>query len=146
MTVTTTSNARHVLFQLGDGARLPDVAVEEGPDGARDRGLDGAAHGEDVLVELVEGEEEVAGHVEAPAPGRGEGRGGGRGRGEGGGHVGSARASPSRDSGMRTVNVLPVPGRLSTAMSPPWRFTECFTMARPRPVPPLARERALSTR
>lgn len=41
---------------------------------------------------------------------------------------------------------LPSPGALSTLTRPPCACATCLTMARPRPVPPLARLRALSTR
>ena len=40
----------------------------------------------------------------------------------------------------------PPSGRLVTHMLPPWNCTACFTMARPSPVPPIWRERPLSTR
>jgi hypothetical protein len=43
-------------------------------------------------------------------------------------------------------NSVPAPGALSTRTSPLWACTTFFTMARPRPVPPCSRERALSTR
>lgn len=43
-------------------------------------------------------------------------------------------------------NVEPCPTLLSTRTVPPWLSTMCFTIARPSPVPPLSRERALSTR
>ena len=42
--------------------------------------------------------------------------------------------------------VEPWPSALSTRMRPPWASTMCLAMARPRPVPPDSRERALSTR
>jgi putative ABC transport system permease protein len=44
------------------------------------------------------------------------------------------------------VNVEPVPGRLHSLTSPPGLAATCLTMASPRPVPPVARERALSSR
>ena len=44
------------------------------------------------------------------------------------------------------VKVLPLPGVLSTVARPPWAWAMCFTMARPSPVPPRLRLRALSTR
>ena len=44
------------------------------------------------------------------------------------------------------VNVDPVPGLLHSRTSPPWLFSTCLTMASPSPVPPVARERAGSTR
>ncbi len=43
-------------------------------------------------------------------------------------------------------NVEPFPMVLSTRTVPPWLSTMCFTIARPRPVPPVSRDRALSTR
>ena len=43
-------------------------------------------------------------------------------------------------------NVVPQPTALSAQTFPPWLCTMCLTMASPRPVPPLSRERALSTR
>ena len=48
--------------------------------------------------------------------------------------------------GQRTVNTAPPPGRLAAWAVPPRFFTMSLTMLRPRPVPPAARERALSTR
>src|SRR6202008_2866548 len=49
-------------------------------------------------------------------------------------------------AGMRSVNVEPVPGRLHSWTSPPWWAATCLTIASPSPVPPVARERALSNR
>ena len=43
-------------------------------------------------------------------------------------------------------DVEPVPGLLHSFTSPPWLFSTCLTIARPSPVPPVARERAWSTR
>ena len=43
-------------------------------------------------------------------------------------------------------NLRPPSGRLEAVMLPPWNITACFTIASPRPVPPLLRERPLSTR
>ena len=40
----------------------------------------------------------------------------------------------------------PLPSSLWTSISPPCRCTTCLTMARPRPVPPVSRERLPSTR
>ncbi len=45
-------------------------------------------------------------------------------------------ASPAR--GIQKVKVVPWPGWLATAMSPPWASTMSLTMARPRPMVPLA--------
>jgi len=47
---------------------------------------------------------------------------------------------------MRRVKRHPLPGSLSTCASPPWRVAMCFTIARPRPVPPCSRLCDLSTR
>jgi hypothetical protein len=49
-------------------------------------------------------------------------------------------------AGKVTVKVEPLPGVLWMSSRPRWRLTTCFTMARPRPVPPSWRERAVSTR
>ena len=49
-------------------------------------------------------------------------------------------------SGSVTVKVEPLPGAESTVISPRCSCTICRTMERPRPVPPVSRERALSTR
>jgi len=43
------------------------------------------------------------------------------------------------------VKTLPFPGLLSTVTVPAILSAACLTMARPRPVPPVSRERALST-
>jgi len=40
-----------------------------------------------------------------------------------------------------TPNFVPTPGVLSTRTKPPMASTECFTIDRPRPVPPTSRER-----
>jgi hypothetical protein len=45
-----------------------------------------------------------------------------------------------------TQNVLPSPGLLSKPMAPPWLATMLWQMARPSPLPPEARDLALSTR
>ena len=55
-------------------------------------------------------------------------------------------ASPPSAAGHRTVNTDPPPERLAASTVPPRRFTVSLTMDRPRPVPPAARDRALSTR
>ena len=39
-----------------------------------------------------------------------------------------------------------LPGVLVIRSSPPWRWTTCLAIARPRPVPPDSRERLRSTR
>jgi hypothetical protein len=48
----------------------------------------------------------------------------------------------------RTISrkLEPLPGSLSMSISPPWRCTTCLTMDKPSPVPPVSRERLLSTR
>lgn len=48
--------------------------------------------------------------------------------------------------GSSTVNVEPAPSTLFTYIFPSWDSTRCLTMARPSPVPPEWRLRALSTR
>src|SRR5690606_6953987 len=57
-----------------------------------------------------------------------------------------ARARTDPASGSRSVNVEPWPSALHTVTSPPCEAATCLTIARPRPVPPVARERAGSTR
>jgi hypothetical protein len=52
------------------------------------------------------------------------------------------RAVPGRV----TLNSVPVPGVLFTSMVPPWAVMMALQMARPRPVRPSMRERALSAR
>ena len=49
-------------------------------------------------------------------------------------------------TGSCTVNVVPSPRLDCTVTEPACRRTICCTMDRPRPVPPVSRERALSTR
>ena len=44
------------------------------------------------------------------------------------------------------VNVDPAPSALHTDTVPPWLVATCLTIASPSPVPPVARERAGSTR
>jgi len=48
--------------------------------------------------------------------------------------------------GNSTRNVEPCPGRLSTRIEPPCCVTIHCAMANPKPAPPWARLRALSTR
>ena len=55
-------------------------------------------------------------------------------------------APPPSAAGHRTVNTAPPSGRLAAETVPPRLATVSCTMERPRPVPPAARERALSTR
>jgi len=52
----------------------------------------------------------------------------------------------SCESGNWTRNLVPTPLCDSTSTWPRWFSTMCLTMAKPKPVPPSARERALSTR
>src|SRR5215207_5447441 len=54
--------------------------------------------------------------------------------------------APSERTGRDTVKVVPRPITLETPTRPPCASAMLFTIARPRPVPPLLRERALSTR
>ena len=53
---------------------------------------------------------------------------------------------PPSASGQRTMNTAPPPGALVAVTVPPRLCTVSCTMERPSPVPPAARERALSTR
>ena len=52
----------------------------------------------------------------------------------------------TRLAGNLAVKQLPTPGVLLISSCAWWRFSECLTMARPRPVPPASRERPRSTR
>lgn len=56
------------------------------------------------------------------------------------------KTMPTYHTGNLQIKVAPCPSVLSTEIPPPWRCMICFTMARPSPVPPISRERALSTR
>jgi len=58
--------------------------------------------------------------------------------------LGRRRAHPARRKVNRTPE--PLPGVLSINSSAPWRCDTCLTMARPKPVPPVSRERLRSTR
>lgn len=49
-------------------------------------------------------------------------------------------------SGRSNRKSEPLPGWLCTSTAPPWVLAKCFTMERPRPVPPNSLERFLSTR
>ena len=113
--------AEHLLSPirpLGPGRRLPRrVTVRERDAWPRDR--------------------DVSGMKKRPAGARASG--GARGREPAG-------VQPEGRRGISKRNVLPPPGALATATTPPWRRTMCLTMARPNPVPPCSRERALSTR
>src|SRR5690606_29054358 len=57
-----------------------------------------------------------------------------------------AAAAAASAAGSRRVKVDPEPSLLQTVTSPPCATATCLTMARPRPVPPVSRERAASTR
>ena len=59
---------------------------------------------------------------------------------------GSGRAASGGRAGSRRVNVEPPPSVLATSTRPPWLVAMCLTIARPRPVPPVARDRAWSAR
>ena len=48
--------------------------------------------------------------------------------------------------GRTRVKVEPRPGVDHNSTVPPWSAATCLTIDSPRPVPPVARERALSTR
>ena len=61
-------------------------------------------------------------------------------------HVPRQTREESRAAGSVTVKTEPLPGVLWMSSRPRWRLTTCLTMARPSPVPPSWRERALSTR
>jgi 1-acyl-sn-glycerol-3-phosphate acyltransferase len=51
-----------------------------------------------------------------------------------------------RWGGKRAMKRLPLPTSLSISRVAWWRASACFTIARPRPVPPVSRERLRSTR
>ena len=51
-----------------------------------------------------------------------------------------------RRAGKRALKRLPLPGWLSISSVASWRASACLAMARPRPVPPVSRERLRSTR
>ncbi len=51
-----------------------------------------------------------------------------------------------RFAGKVTEKVEPLPSSLVISSDAPWRCSTCFTMASPRPVPPVSRERLRSTR
>ena len=53
------------------------------------------------------------------------------------------RLRGERRSGAAHGNVVPSPSSLSTSIVPPWFSTTCFTIARPSPVPPVSRDRAV---
>src|SRR5690606_5910659 len=56
------------------------------------------------------------------------------------------RAAGAGPAGSRSVKVEPAPSRDRTRTSPRWLDATWRTMARPRPVPPVSRLRARSTR
>ena len=60
--------------------------------------------------------------------------------------AGSLRYFTPDRSGTQTKNVVPAPSWLSTHTRPPCSCAMCFTIDRPSPVPPVSRERPLSTR
>src|SRR5690606_4098834 len=62
------------------------------------------------------------------------------------GIAGCAGMAVPPKAGRRRVKVEPEPSLLHTDTSPACEAATCLTMARPRPVPPVARERAVSTR
>jgi hypothetical protein len=71
----------------------------------------------------------------------------------GAGNLGRALAIPvyaasvaGSATGSVKQKVEPAPGLLSAHTRPPCASTSCFTMASPRPAPPVARVRDLSTR
>ena len=55
-------------------------------------------------------------------------------------------ATTIRSAGSTAANVLPLPISDCTSRCPPWRSNTCLTIASPSPVPPVSRERLLSTR
>src|SRR5690606_33058239 len=65
-------------------------------------------------------------------------------------NAGHGRASCGGTDGMRAgkerVNDEPCPSSDHTVTSPPWEATTCLTIDNPRPVPPVERWRAGSTR
>ena len=63
-----------------------------------------------------------------------------------GGGVGVLTVGSSPALGSVKLNVLPLPGVLSTSIAPPSASQRCFTIDKPRPVPPSSRERPVSTR
>jgi hypothetical protein len=58
---------------------------------------------------------------------------------------GQARPFGPRRGNQASI-VVPRSGSLEAVTRPPWASTRCFTIARPRPVPPSSRERPVSTR
>ena len=52
----------------------------------------------------------------------------------------------SRFAGNQALKRLPLPGSLTISRCAWWRLSTCLTMASPRPVPPVSRERLRSTR
>ena len=54
--------------------------------------------------------------------------------------------TPAQASGIETQNVVPAPASAVTAAWPPCASAIEATIDSPRPAPPMARERALSTR
>ena len=98
------------------------------------------------LVRRVGAEVQQDAVVPLPAAAAGEQKEEGNSQGEKGpSHRGSPPSS-GVSQGKPTVNTLPSGSRRWAVTQPPWRRTVSRTMDRPRPVPPAARERALSTR
>ena len=60
--------------------------------------------------------------------------------------AGGGEGSSGPAQGSRTRKVVPRPDSVSKSMVPPWDSTALLQIASPSPVPPEARERALSTR
>ncbi len=58
----------------------------------------------------------------------------------------TSRTAPHGAARKLTSIVVPRPGLLSAATSPPWASTRCFTIDSPSPVPPASRDRPASTR
>jgi len=57
-----------------------------------------------------------------------------------------ATSAMTRARGSHSEKVLPAPGTDTMSRRPWCRSITCLTMANPRPVPPVSRERLLSTR
>src|ERR1700680_224791 len=61
-------------------------------------------------------------------------------------NVAQGRVGGGQAVGRVNTNIEPWLSSLSARIEPRWARTMCLTMARPRPVPPDSRERALSMR
>ncbi len=66
--------------------------------------------------------------------------------GQGSSAFNAPRISVGGLPGKVTEKVEPLPSPLVISSDAPWRCSTCFTMASPRPVPPVSRERLRSTR